>query len=71
MPIVDGIKWENLEHLGYSSDTKSVGIFEWGFLYKEMTISNDDFAQKKYATEPSKYILSPFFVVANEMDFSS
>ncbi|CAF0787263.1 unnamed protein product [Brachionus calyciflorus] len=32
IPIVDGIKWDTLEHLGYNGDTKTVGIYEWGFL---------------------------------------
>ena len=55
VPIVDGIKWENIEHLGYSQDTTSVGIFEWGFLYKEMTISKEDLAAKPRPTSPTKY----------------
>lgn len=53
VPIVDGIKWNNLEHTGYNDDTKSVGIFEWGFLYKEMKMSESDFSKKNYASEPN------------------
>lgn len=56
MPIVDGIKWDSLEHTGYNGDTKSVGIFEWGFLYKEMRISDTDFSKKSRATEPNPYL---------------
>jgi hypothetical protein len=56
VPIVDGIEWDSLEHNGYSADTKSVGIFEWGFLYKEMQISDADFAKKKYPSEPTRYL---------------
>lgn len=50
---MDGIKWENLEHIGYTSDTKTVGIFEWGFLYKEMQISDEDFRKKNHSTDPT------------------
>ena len=81
VPIVDGIKWDTLEHEGYNGDTKAVGIFEWvllliltnlilnqfsklknlkpkpkGFLYKEMRISDSDFAKKSKATEPNPYL---------------
>ena len=57
MPIVEGIQWDTLEHTRYGDDTKSVGIFEWGFLYKEMRVSDADFAKKKRQTEPTQYNL--------------
>ena len=53
VPIVDGIKWQTIEHNGYSGDTNSVGIFEWGFLYKEMKISKADMSRKSHVTEPN------------------
>jgi hypothetical protein len=54
VPIVDGIEWDTLEHNPYNGDTKSVGIFEWGFLYKEMTISDADYAKKAHPSEPNR-----------------
>lgn len=30
-----------------------VGIWEWGFLYKEMEISSKDFVRKIHASEPT------------------
>jgi hypothetical protein len=57
VPIVDGIEWDTLEHHPYNGDTKSVGIFEWGFLYKEMQISDADFSKKKHPSEPTRYVV--------------
>jgi hypothetical protein len=57
VPIVDSLKWQTLEHNGYSGDTNSIGIFEWGFLYKEMRISKNDMAKKSRPTEPNLYVL--------------
>ena len=54
MPIVDGITWDTLEHIPYNGDTKAVGIWEWGFLYKEMTISDQDFAKKSHPSDPNR-----------------
>jgi polypeptide N-acetylgalactosaminyltransferase len=54
VPIVDGIEWNTLRHNGYSNDLNSIGIFEWGFLYKEMEISKKDSDKKKYKTEPTR-----------------
>jgi hypothetical protein len=51
--MVDVINWDTLEHSPYYSDTKTVGIFEWGFLYKEMPISDADFSKKKHPSEPT------------------
>ncbi len=51
---MDGIEWDTLEHNPYNGDTKSVGIFEWGFLYKEMTISDADYAKKAHPSEPTR-----------------
>ena len=47
VPIVDSINWDDLAHHQYYNDMNTVGIFEWGFLYKEMQISKEDFAKKK------------------------
>ena len=54
VPIVDSIDWNTLKHEPYFEDIRSAGIFEWGFLYKEMRISDVDFAKKKYKTEPNQ-----------------
>lgn len=53
VPIVDSINWDNIEHHPYYQDTKTVGIFEWGFLYKEMQISKEDFSKKEHPSESS------------------
>ncbi len=55
MPLIDTLRWNNLEHIGYAGDIDHVGIFEWGFLFKEMTISKQDFQKKKHPSEPNWY----------------
>jgi hypothetical protein len=57
VPLVDGIEWDTLKHDGYAGDTRYVGIWEWGFLYKEMPISDADFNKKARQTEPNRYIV--------------
>lgn len=52
IPIVEGIDWNTLEHRAYHGATRYVGIFEWGFLYKEMSISDQDFAKKNHSSDP-------------------
>jgi hypothetical protein len=54
IPIVEGLQWDTLEHVGYYGDTNSVGIFEWGFFYKEMTISQSDLVNKQHPTAPTR-----------------
>ena len=58
VPVVDGIEWDSLRHNRYSGDTRYVGVWEWGFLYKEMSISDADFERKARKTEPNRYIVS-------------
>ncbi len=57
VPIVDSVHWDTLDHTPYGGDTKYVGIFEWGFLYKEMSISDEDYAKKVHKSEPQWYNL--------------
>lgn len=52
MPIVDSLDWNTLKHESeYEDSTQMVGIFEWGFLYKEMKLSHTN---KTRSTEPTK-----------------
>ena len=51
--MVDTIKWDDLYHIGYGGDTKYIGIWEWGFLYKEMSISDTDYEKKEHKSSPN------------------
>jgi hypothetical protein len=58
VPIVDNINWNTLKHNGYlNAGVSSVGIWEWGFLYKEMSLSADLISTKPYITSPNKYFI--------------
>jgi polypeptide N-acetylgalactosaminyltransferase len=54
IPIVDGITWDTLEHSPYNDDQHAIGIWEWGFLYKEMRISEQQFKEKKHGSDPNR-----------------
>lgn len=54
VPIVDSIKWQTLEHRSVYNDKRYVGIFEWGFLYKEKVYEPID-TDARY-TAPYKYV---------------
>lgn len=55
VPIVESIDWNTYKHNAYGNGgVSSVGIWEWGFLYKEMTISDSDLKAKPRITSPTK-----------------
>jgi polypeptide N-acetylgalactosaminyltransferase len=57
VPIVDSINWNTLEHREvYASKKRYKGIFEWGFLYKEMAVSEQDFEKLEHGTSPYWYV---------------
>ncbi len=50
---MDGLDWNTLNHYEvYAPNTRNKGIFEWGFLYKEMTLSEQDFEKLEHGTSP-------------------
>lgn len=61
IPMVDGIEWNTLEHQGYGDTLKAIGVWEWGFLYKEISLSDEDFAKKPRKTEPHGYHLNTLY----------
>lgn len=64
VPIVDKINWNTLEHSQvYPENSRYKGIFEWGFLYKEMQLppfyqGNND--QERFS-KPYWYVFNLFF----------
>lgn len=55
VPIVDGITWNTIQHNGYSNyGIESAGIWEWGFLYKEMKVFSSSMTQNNRVTSPNK-----------------
>jgi polypeptide N-acetylgalactosaminyltransferase len=52
VPIVDGIDWDNLQHTNIYGDTLNRGIFEWGFLYKETEVPEQELKLRKFNSEP-------------------
>jgi hypothetical protein len=56
VPIVDGLEWNSLLHTRYWGASASIGIFEWGLLYKEMTISQEKLKTKERATLPNRLV---------------
>ncbi len=71
VPIVDKINWNTLEHSQvYPEKSRYKGIFEWGFLYKEMQLppfyqgNNDQERFSKpywYVFNLSKFVLRFIF----------
>ncbi len=55
VPIVDGIDWNTLEHQNIYGNSLKRGIFEWGFLYKEADVPQQELSRHKYHTEPYWY----------------
>ncbi|CAF3237728.1 unnamed protein product [Rotaria socialis] len=52
VPIVDGLEWNTLEHKNIYGSTNYRGIWEWGFLYKETQIPDQEAKKRKYPSEP-------------------
>jgi hypothetical protein len=55
VPIVDGIDWSTLKHDDIYGSSNNRGIFEWGFLYKESVVPNEEQIKHKYKSEPYWY----------------
>lgn len=55
VPVIDGIDKDTFEYRPvYRGDTHFRGIFEWGMLYKETEIPEEEMKERKYFTEPYK-----------------
>ncbi|CAF1550902.1 unnamed protein product [Rotaria sp. Silwood1] len=52
VPIVDGLEWNTLEHTNIYGSTNFRGIWEWGFLYKETQLPEQEAKKRKYSSEP-------------------
>ncbi|XP_022688564.1 N-acetylgalactosaminyltransferase 7-like [Varroa jacobsoni] len=55
VPVIDGIDHENFEYRPvYHGKQHFRGIFEWGMLYKEIEIPEEEIKRRKYHSEPYK-----------------
>uniref|UniRef100_T1JGF0 Polypeptide N-acetylgalactosaminyltransferase n=1 Tax=Strigamia maritima TaxID=126957 RepID=T1JGF0_STRMM len=53
VPVIDGIDKDTLEYRPvYAGPTHFRGIFEWGMLYKETRIPNEEIERRKHTSEP-------------------
>lgn len=52
VPIVDGIDWNTLAHNSIYGDARNRGIFEWGFLYKEKELPQQEISKHTQDSEP-------------------
>ncbi|CAF0779155.1 unnamed protein product [Adineta steineri] len=52
VPIVDGLEWKTLEHTNIYGSSLFRGIWEWGFLYKETQVPDQELYKRKYTSEP-------------------
>jgi len=41
-----------MEHTNIYGDTQNLGIWEWGFLYKEAEVPDREHQRHKYKSEP-------------------
>ena len=55
VPIVDGIDWNNFEYRPVYSSVHHRGIFEWGFLYKESQVPQQELDTRQHNSEPYRY----------------
>ena len=62
VPIVDSIKWYDLHQKAiYRDGALYKGIFEWGFLYKEMPV--DAFGSHAVSSDKNRRFSSPYWYV--------
>ncbi|GIY17108.1 n-acetylgalactosaminyltransferase 7 [Caerostris darwini] len=55
VPVIDGIDKDNFEYRPvYQGETHFRGIFEWGMLYKETELPEEEAKKRKYHSEPYK-----------------
>ena len=53
VPLVDSIRWSNYQHRSlYPPNRRYIGIFEWGFLYKETYKVDEYETSLKFFTRP-------------------
>lgn len=65
VPIIDGIDKDNFEYRPvYHGDVHFRGIFEWGMLYKETELPEQEAKRRKHHSEPYKYVYH-FFIHNN------
>ena len=58
VPIVDGLEWNTLEHTNIYGSSNFRGIWEWGFLYKETQVPEQELKKRKHQSEPYWYLSS-------------
>lgn len=55
VPIIDGIDKDNFEYRPvYHGEVHFRGIFEWGMLYKETELPEQEAKRRKHHSEPYK-----------------
>ena len=53
VPVIDGINWNDFSIKPvYAAGSHSRGIFEWGMLYKEITVPKKEEQRRKHHSEP-------------------
>lgn len=54
VPTIDGIDWDNFGYHPVYSTVHHRGIFEWGFLYKESQVPQQELDRRQHNSEPYK-----------------
>lgn len=54
VPTIDGIDWDNFGYHPVYSAVHHRGIFEWGFLYKESQVPQQELDKRQHDSEPYK-----------------
>ena len=49
---MDGIDWNTLEHQDIYGGALNRGIWEWGFLYKETQVPQQELTKRAHSSEP-------------------
>jgi polypeptide N-acetylgalactosaminyltransferase len=52
VPTIDGIDWDNFGYRPVYSTVHHRGIFEWGFLYKESQVPQQELDRRQHSSEP-------------------
>ena len=56
VPLIDGIDSDNFEYRPvYQGNTHFRGIFEWGMLYKENEVPDQEAKTRSFNSEPYRY----------------
>ena len=56
VPTIDGIDWDNFGYHPVYSTVHHRGIFEWGFLYKESQVPQQELDRRQHNSEPYKLV---------------